>query len=165
MQTCALLKTPLGWMSLLASEKGIRRCSLPQESRVRALEALGLRGEIPELDGASLAPIVTQLLAYFAGDRIAFDPRLDLAGAGEFDRAVWAATQRIPHGETRSYSFVARQIGRPAAARAVGQALGRNPIPILIPCHRVLRSDGSLGGFGGGLAMKRALLDLERRNT
>jgi methylated-DNA-[protein]-cysteine S-methyltransferase len=161
----ALVETPAGWISVLASKDGICGCSLPQASRSAALEALRLKGPIPDMDEAAFAALIVQLKAYFRGEQVDFDCPLDMAGAGEFDRAVWEATRRIPYGETRTYAFVAREIGRPAAARAVGQALGRNPLPILVPCHRVLRSDGGLGGFGGGLEMKKFLLGLERRGA
>jgi len=90
-----------------------------------------------------------------------FPDRLDLSGATPFQRMVWEATRLIPYGETRSYAWVAGQVNKPGAARAVGQALGRNPLPIIIPCHRVIRGDGSLGGFSNGLEVKERLLHLE----
>ncbi len=102
-----------------------------------------------------------RLRAYFTGSYITFPDRLDLSGATAFQRRVWAATRGIPYGETRSYAWVAQQINQPRAVRAVGQALGRNPLPIIIPCHRVVTSDGRLGGFGGGLKMKSYLLSRE----
>lgn len=102
-----------------------------------------------------------QLTEYFAGERRTFD--VDIAPAGTpFQREVWAALQGIPYGEVRSYADVANLIGRPRAVRAVGAANGANPIPIIIPCHRVIGSNGSLTGFGGGLPVKRRLLELER---
>jgi methylated-DNA-[protein]-cysteine S-methyltransferase len=101
-----------------------------------------------------------QLLEYLAGERQIFD--LPLAPAGTpFQRAVWQALQTIPYGQTRSYGDIARQIGRPKAFRAVGMANHENPIPIFIPCHRVVGSDGSLTGYAGGLELKKALLGLE----
>lgn len=101
-----------------------------------------------------------QLAQYFAGERRAFD--LPLAPRGtEFERRVWQALLAIPYGETRSYAEVAAAIGRPSACRAVGHANGSNPIAVVIPCHRVIGSDGSLTGYGGGLPLKRFLLDLE----
>ena len=101
-----------------------------------------------------------QLAEYFAGDRMAFD--LPLAPKGtEFQRAVWKALVGIPYGETCSYREIARAIGRPAAVRAVGAANGSNPIAIVVPCHRVIGASGKLVGYGGGLPMKRMLLDLE----
>jgi methylated-DNA-[protein]-cysteine S-methyltransferase len=102
-----------------------------------------------------------QLDEYFARRRSRFD--LELAPRGTaFQRQVWAALQEIPYGETRSYRDIARQLGSPKAVRAVGGANGRNPIAVVIPCHRVIAADGSLGGYGGGLDRKRLLLELER---
>ena len=103
-----------------------------------------------------------QLRAYFAGERQTFD--LPLAPHGtEFQQSVWSELQRIPYGETTTYSKIAERIGRPAAVRAVGAANGANPIPIVIPCHRVIGASGSLTGFGGGLDVKRRLLAMEAR--
>ncbi|HXI40744.1 MAG TPA: methylated-DNA--[protein]-cysteine S-methyltransferase [Bryobacteraceae bacterium] len=103
---------------------------------------------------------VRQLQAYFAGDLQSFDVPLEIGGT-DFQRRVWNALQTIPYGQMRSYSQIAAQIGAPRAVRAVGAANGRNPIPIIVPCHRVIGASGSLVGFGGGLAWKRLLLDLE----
>lgn len=101
-----------------------------------------------------------QLHAYLAGERRHFDLPLELGGT-VFQRAVWEALQRIPYGETRSYAQVARVIGRPRASRAVGRANHNNPVPIVVPCHRVVGADGALTGFGGGLELKERLLGLE----
>ena len=106
--------------------------------------------------------VIAQLDEYFAGERTEFDVPLDPVGT-EFQLRAWAALRRIPYGETRSYGEQARTIGAPAAVRAVGAANGRNPISIIVPCHRVVGSNGSLTGFGGGLDAKRYLLDLEAR--
>jgi methylated-DNA-[protein]-cysteine S-methyltransferase len=105
-----------------------------------------------------------QLAEYFAGERKDFDLPLSLAGT-EFQVAVLDALQTIPYGETTSYGAIAKQIGRPRAVRAVGAANGRNPIPIIVPCHRVIGSSGDLTGFGGGLDTKAALLRLEAENS
>lgn len=111
-------------------------------------------------DGAFRAT-AAQLDEYFAGERTAFD--LPLAAAGTaFQRRVWAQLRRIPYGETTTYGQLAQRIGRPGCARAVGHANGRNPIAILVPCHRVIGRDGTLTGYAGGLRRKRALLELER---
>jgi methylated-DNA-[protein]-cysteine S-methyltransferase len=111
---------------------------------------------------AAVADVAKQLQEYFRGERQSFD--LNLAPRGtEFQQAVWRALLRIPYGETRSYADIAREIGRPAAVRAVGAANGANPIPIVIPCHRVVGSNGSLTGFGGGIDTKRWLLAHEAR--
>jgi len=103
-----------------------------------------------------------ELGEYLAGRRAFFSVPIDLEGLGTFQRKVLDLTLRVPFGETRSYSWIARQIGHPLAVRAVGTALGRNPVPFIVPCHRILRTDGSLGGYGLGLPLKTRLLDLER---
>jgi methylated-DNA-[protein]-cysteine S-methyltransferase len=115
-------------------------------------------------DAKPLATAIRQLAQYFAGRRRAFD--LPLAPRGTpFQRAVWQALARIPYGETVSYGELARRIGRPRASRAVGLANGANPLPIVVPCHRVIGANGSLTGFGGGIEIKRKLLALEGANT
>ena len=108
----------------------------------------------------AFADVVAQLDAYFAGELTRFDVDLELTGT-DFQRRVWAALQTIPYGETRSYGQIAEQIGSPAASRAVGLANGRNPISIIVPCHRVIGSSGGLTGYGGGIERKRTLLELE----
>jgi len=117
-----------------------------------------------EPDDDAFADAVAQLEAYFAGDRTDFELDLNLVGT-PFQRRVWAALQTIPYGETRSYGEIARQIGSAGAFRAVGFANGHNPIGIIVPCHRVIGSNGSLTGYGGGLDRKRALLELEKSRT
>jgi methylated-DNA-[protein]-cysteine S-methyltransferase len=107
---------------------------------------------------------LAQLRAYFAGDLRVFDVPLEVVGT-DFQKRVWSALRTIPFGETRSYSQIAGQIGSPRAVRAVGAANGRNPIPIIVPCHRVIGASGSLVGFGGGLEWKRFLLGLEASNV
>lgn len=111
-------------------------------------------------DSSALRQAMDQLTLYFSGELKKFNLRI-APRATEFEKNVYAALQEIPYGETRSYAEIARQIGKPNATRAVGAANGRNPIPIIIPCHRVIGSDGSLTGFGGGLETKRYLLNLE----
>lgn len=104
-----------------------------------------------------------ELAAYFVGRGTCFSTRCDLSGLSPFTRAVLRITAKIPYGEVRSYEWVARKLGKPRAVRAVGNALARNPIPIIIPCHRIVRSDGTIGGFALGTAWKRRLLALERK--
>lgn len=111
-------------------------------------------------DDAWFASIAAQLEEYFAGARTSFDVPLELTGT-EFQRRVWSALRDIPYGETISYGELARRVGNPAAVRAVGLANGRNPIAIIVPCHRVIGADGSLTGYGGGLERKAWLLDHE----
>ncbi len=109
----------------------------------------------------AFADVARQLTEYFAGQRVDFDLPIEMCGTS-FQLQVWSALRRIPYGEVRSYADIARAIGRPKAVRAVGAANGANPIPIIVPCHRVIGSNGSLTGFGGGLEVKRRLLELER---
>ena len=111
-------------------------------------------------DDDALGAAARQLGEYFAGERREFALEVRLDGT-EFERAVWRELRRIPYGETTSYGAIARAIGRPEDAREVGSAVGRTPVPIVVPCHRVVGSDGALTGYGGGLDRKRALLDLE----
>jgi methylated-DNA-[protein]-cysteine S-methyltransferase len=115
-------------------------------------------------DPAPFRSVIAQLSEYFAGRRREFDLPLGPHGT-EFQRSVWKALTRIPYGETLSYGELARRIGNPRASRAVGLANGANPLPIVVPCHRVIGADGSLTGFGGGLDIKRKLLALERTNA
>jgi len=146
--------TPLGRLLLAGDEEGLRRVSF--QDGFHPIEPGGdwQWTEEPFRDA------IAQLDAYFAGQRHRFDLVLVPDGT-PFQQDVWSALMNIPYGETVSYGELARQLGRPRASRAVGAANGRNPIPIIIPCHRVIGADGSLTGFGGGLAIKRRLLKLE----
>jgi methylated-DNA-[protein]-cysteine S-methyltransferase len=120
--------------------------------------------ELGERTDKGFADVVQQLGEYFAGERTAFDLPLRPVGS-DFELAVWDQLTRIPYGETRSYGHVAQAVGEPGGAQAVGAANGRNPLAIVVPCHRVIGADGSLVGFGGGLPRKRFLLDLEQRES
>jgi methylated-DNA-[protein]-cysteine S-methyltransferase len=135
---------------------------LTLEGDDRTLTRIGF-GEpaAPQGDAAAVASAATQLEQYFAGERTDFDVDLELDGT-PFERRVWEEVRAIPYGETATYAEIARRVGRPSACRAVGRANGRNPIAVIVPCHRVVGSDGSLTGYAGGIEMKRALLDLER---
>lgn len=150
------MSSPAGPLFLATSEKGLVR--LEFESRSQAIDAEHV--QLKE-SNAKLAQWTEELHEYFAGDRREFSGPLDLRGT-EFQLLCWRALLKIPYGETRSYADVARSIGHPKAFRAVGLANNRNPIAIVVPCHRVLASDGSLCGYGGGLNIKRMLIDLER---
>ena len=112
------------------------------------------KGEAPSL-------IRKELREYFEKGRQAFTQKIDFAKGTGFDRNVWLALKEVPYGETRTYKWLAEKLGNPAASRAVGQALSRNPIPILLPCHRIIESDGSIGGYSAGSDIKRRLLELE----
>jgi O-6-methylguanine DNA methyltransferase len=136
------------------------------ETGIRAIE-LNAETELPGRECATnplLREAIGQLRAYFAGELRDFDLTLDMQGTA-FQKRVWGELLHIPYGETRSYSFVAKTIGAPKAVRAVGAANGQNPIPIVVPCHRVIGAGGSLVGYGGGLPLKRLLLDLEARHS
>jgi methylated-DNA-[protein]-cysteine S-methyltransferase len=108
--------------------------------------------------------LARQLKQYAAGKSVRWSVPVDLSSGTSFQQKVWRALTKIPFGQTRSYAWVAQKIGRPKASRAVGAACGANPVPVIIPCHRVVASDGSLGGFGGGLPMKRQLLAVEQKS-
>jgi methylated-DNA-[protein]-cysteine S-methyltransferase len=157
----------LGWLGVLMSGAGVRRVCLPQKSRTEASRILLC--EAPVVECLRLKPdtercygVYEQLVAYFEGVAREFDCELDTSAFPEFQRRVWNYVRRIPHGETRSYSWVAEKLGKPGAARAVGAALARNPLPILVPCHRVVLAGGGLGGFSGGVEWKKRLLELEK---
>lgn len=147
--------TPAGRVRLVASPKGLREVLVGGPAKAPA----GSRE-----DASTMRPYVRALERYFAGDRRAFDglPR-DVAVGTPFQRKVWAALETIPWGETRSYAWLAAAVGSPKAFRAVGQANHHNPLGIVVPCHRVVAADGTLGGYAGGLAMKEKLLAHERR--
>ncbi|MCP4842849.1 MAG: methylated-DNA--[protein]-cysteine S-methyltransferase [Halieaceae bacterium] len=151
------LATPVGELRLVASGTQLLRIEF-ESRRQQAPGTCTGSGQSSEL----LAHCAAQLTEYFAGQRALFS--LELAEAGTaFQRSVWQALQRIPYGETRSYQAIAREIGRPTAMRAVGAASSRNPLPIVVPCHRVVGSDGTLTGYAGGLDAKALLLALEKR--
>ena len=143
-------KTPVGRLVVAADEPGIRRV-LFEKNRYEAERDTWRR------DPAALREAREQILAYFAGERRAFDLPLDPIGT-PFQLRVWNALRQIPFGATWSYRDVARRLGDPKAVRAVGAANGRNPLPIIVPCHRVIGSDGRMVGFGGGLPTKQFLL-------
>ena len=153
--------TNRGWVGILGSTKGLLGTTLPQRSAQAAHQLLGDRINYSTRSPHQFEDLMERLRTYFGGHQVDFPDELDLSGTAPFQRKVWEITRLIPYGKTRSYLWVAEQIKQPGAARAVGQALGRNPLPIIVPCHRVIASDGNLGGFGGGLEMKRYLLSLE----
>jgi methylated-DNA-[protein]-cysteine S-methyltransferase len=144
--------SPVGPLTIVRGERGLSGLHFPTW--------------MPELDPAGRDPeavalVVEQLREYFAGERRAFDIDVDLSGGTEFQRSVWTALRSIPYGETISYGELSRRLGRMDRIRAVAATVGRTPVPIVVPCHRVIGADGSLTGYGGGLERKRALLELE----
>lgn len=158
---CAVVSTKFGWLAMCASEAGLVYLTLPGPSRRLALsEIKEFTHDLVE-DASVFTNLSYRLQRYFDGEKVNFPDKLDLSDATPFQRTVWSLARAIPYGETRSYAWVARQIGSPDASRAVGGALARNRFPVVVPCHRVVASDGGLGGFSGGLLLKKRLLELE----
>ena len=152
------LETPIGRLLLVADESGLRHIDFPRAGQGDRIEASW------RCSRHGLERTIEQLEAYFAGELLAFDVPLAARGTS-FRATVWDELMRIPYGETISYGELARRIGQPSASRAVGAANGANPLPIIVPCHRVIGSSGALTGFGGGLPTKRWLLEHERRHA
>jgi methylated-DNA-[protein]-cysteine S-methyltransferase len=147
-----VLSTPLGDLSVATNDAAV--CGVH----------FGRREGPPAVpDDPLLTTVAAQLAEYFAGRRTTFELPLADVGGSEFERAVWARLATIPYGEMRTYGQIAAAVGDPSAARAVGTACNRNRLPVLLPCHRVVGADGKLVGFGGGLARKRLLLEIEAR--
>jgi len=151
----------MGWVGMLSGPKGLMALTLPQASEADAFYHLGERAGDAELSERAFAGLVGRLRDYFRGDQVDFPEQLDLSGVTAFRSRVYRACSLIKYGETRSYGWIAEQLKQPGAARAVGQALGRNPLPIIVPCHRVIAGGGGLGGFTGGLDTKQRLLNME----
>lgn len=156
------LDSAIGGLGLLVDEKGrvVRVAFLRQGDEAGPLLSYFHPGVILVEDRERTAELARQLEEYFSGERNDFELELEPEGS-ELQKEVWKELLRIPRGETTSYGELARKIGRPGAARAVGRANATNPIPVIVPCHRVIGADGSLTGFGGGLPMKKQLLRLE----
>lgn len=159
-----LISTALGWVGIVASPLGISNLTLPQESSDEALYHLN-GFKIPTIKVTSrigLTDSEKRIKRYFLGENVVFKDVLDVIGT-DFQKTIWEIVRMIPRGETRSYGWVARQIGKPSAARAVGQAMRSNPVPIIVPCHRVIGGDGKMCGYGGpnGINLKSKLLNME----
>ena len=163
MRQALIFQSPWGWIGISESANGIDGIALPKQSK-RAIEKT-LHDQSPEPFQAASSPRLEaarrQLLDYLAGKRNTFDMPLDLSQGTSFQRRVWRTLQLVPFGKLRSYQWIATRVGGRQYARAVGNAVGANPLPIVIPCHRIVAQDASLGGFSGGLPMKRKLLSLE----
>lgn len=157
----AFTETEMGWAGVALSEEGIRYATLFHRTEASVAGELRAFGAAP--GDHPLAGSATGILRDYAAGRpapIETFP-VDIGGGTTLQRKIWLALREIPRGETRSYGWLARHVGEAHAPRAIGAAVGSNPIPLWLPCHRVVASDGSLHGFGGGLAMKSALLELE----
>ena len=161
----AIFETRFGWMGLLSSEVGLLRSTLPEDSEAECASRLGLESCDATPEPERFADVRERLLGYFDGADVGFeDVALDFGDAPAFHRRAWEACRTIPRGETRTYKWLAGMAGSPNAPRAAGQSMARNRIPIVVPCHRVLGSDGSLRGFGSGdtrIELKRRLLEME----
>jgi len=163
MRQAIVFKSRWGWMGVSETTKGIDVVVLPKTSRRAVLLELQL-SEADLLDGrrsSRLREAQAQLTSYLAGARRSFNLPLDISQGTSFQRKVWQTLRRVSYGRLRSYQWVALRVGGGQYARAVGNAVGANPIPIVIPCHRIVAQDASLGGFSGGLPTKRKLLTLE----
>jgi methylated-DNA-[protein]-cysteine S-methyltransferase len=156
----AVVDSPIGPLTLVADDGKLSGLYMEVRGHEPDPAGLGVPGTID--DDPVLVTAAEQLKAYFAGELTSFDLPLSMDGTG-FQQTVWASLQEIPYGQTISYGELARRIGQPTASRAVGLANGRNPVSIVVPCHRVVGSNGSLTGYGGGLDRKRYLLSLEQR--
>ncbi|MDP2719681.1 MAG: methylated-DNA--[protein]-cysteine S-methyltransferase [Dehalococcoidia bacterium] len=153
--------TDAGWMGVLGSAQGVRCVVLPQPTLAHVLKIFGnIEAAAPE--DYRFSELGRRIKAYIGGEKVDFSSeQVDYAAATSFQQDVWNAARTIPYGETKSYAWIASLIGKPGAARPVGQALASNPVPIIVPCHRVLRSDGQEGGFAGGIPLKKKLLTME----
>ncbi len=156
-----LCDTKLGWIGLVLSPKGLRATTTPRRSRDEALREVSEMGATEPASEAEAGDLPRRLIAFAEGKRVELARAIDWEGVSGFRRAVLEETLRIPAGETRTYGWLARRVGRPRAARAVGRVMATNPLPVVVPCHRVVGSDGSLHGYGGGLHVKAALLRAE----
>jgi len=159
----SIFETTCGWMGIVEGEKGLRRIFLPH-ANPEDIEAT-IRRTFPQAsqNARAIEPATSIFAHYFEGESIPADLPVDWSGYPTFSIKVWRTAQTIPWGKVRSYKWVSLRMKRPFASRAIGNALGKNPFPILVPCHRVVRSDGRLGGFSApsGIALKRKMLEME----
>lgn len=165
-----IFQTSWGWMGVAGTNTGLRHLVLPCLSAKEAEETsfTGIQGKgnrKQDYKNPALLDLADRLRLYLEGYKVSFPDKVDLAEASPFQRRVWLALRDIPYGKTISYSELANRLGRPEAARAIGQALSRNPLPIILACHRVIGRSGKLVGYRGGVVLKKSLLDLEARNA
>lgn len=153
----ARLQVPFGELTVVASDKGVRYITFENDAHPKSYQNMSV---IDDASHPVVARTVAQLHEYIKGTRRTFDVPLDLVGT-EFQVQAWNALAKVPYGTTASYAQQAASIGRPKATRAIGAANGRNPVVVVLPCHRIVGADGSLTGFGGGLPVKKWLLDHE----
>jgi methylated-DNA-[protein]-cysteine S-methyltransferase len=153
--------TERGWMGLVFSDHGLRYTTLPRRTREEALREVAEMGAVQPMPERELADVPERICALAAGRHENLAVHVDWDGISGFRRRVMETTMTIPRGETRTYKWLAEQAGSPRAARAAGRVMATNPLPIVVPCHRVIGSDGALHGYGAGLPMKEALLRAE----
>ena len=158
-----VVRTAAGWLGVAWSERGLAEVNLPQPAEAAALDKLPSNRDpaLASPQDLDITTLADRLCRYFDGEAVTFDEPLDPAIGTPFQKRVWAICRAIPRGETRTYGELAHEAGSPRAARAVGQAMARNPWPVIVPCHRVIGSSHNLTGYGGGLEMKRQMLVME----
>lgn len=159
----SIFKTKFGWMGIAGNNDGLVAIILPLPKKEESVALLKKRINKTNLvrNEEYFEAVKTSLINYLKGKKVVFDYPIDIISATNFEKKVWQVTQSIPYGEVRTYQFIAYEVGSPKAFRAVGQALKKNPLPIIIPCHRVIQSNGQLGGFLGGRDLKKNLLAIE----
>lgn len=158
-----IIRVAQGYVGFVVGEFGLRRVYLPESRSSSTRERIETDHPHAVVDETLLPKFVNELTRYFAGEPVQFTVPIDWTGHSSFDADVWKACSELAYGQVASYGDLARKIRRPGAARAVGASMGRNPMPIVIPCHRVLRGDGSIGGYSGslGVPFKKRLLEME----
>jgi methylated-DNA-[protein]-cysteine S-methyltransferase len=156
-----VVETEMGWVGLVLSTNGLRATTLPLPTRDAAMREATDFGAAEPASEAEAGDIPDRIRDVVSGTGVADGLSIDWNGLSGFRQSVLEETRRIPAGETRSYGWIAAKVGSPRAARAVGRVMATNPLPLVVPCHRVIGSDGGLHGFGGGLPMKEALLQVE----
>ena len=155
------VKAPFGTLTVVASDAGVRFCMFDNESHPKSMAGMKI---VEDPGHPVVAQAVQQLNEYFSGTRQHFSVKVDLHGT-DFQVAAWKALAQVPYGQTWSYAQQAASIGRPTATRAIGAANGRNPVAVILPCHRIIGANGALTGFGGGISTKQWLLEHEKKNS
>jgi methylated-DNA-[protein]-cysteine S-methyltransferase len=157
-----IIKSPLGQIFVIGSERGLNLLTFSKEEWRKYSEKLKIKNEKLIKNDGFFSKLKRELKDYFSGKKVEFKDKLDFSSGTEFQRRVWKEMREIPYGETRSYMWLAKKVGNSKKARAVGNACGANRFPIIVPCHRVIKEDGGLGGFSGGIETKKKLLKLEK---
>jgi methylated-DNA-[protein]-cysteine S-methyltransferase len=155
--------TSFGWCGLIKGKKGLKRIFLPEKNKKELISKIKFFCPLSVFSKDGFEKEIKDIIAYFSGENKKFSFILDFSGSTNFQRMVWSETAKIPYAQNRTYQFIAEKIGKKNSARAVGNALGKNPFPVVVPCHRVVRSDGTMGGFTatGGIKLKQEMLKLE----